>query len=83
MALGGDDRGKNLDLAHIECHRGKTKTDVGRIAKAKRQAARHVGKKVSRNPLPCGKGSKMKKKLSGEVVLRGEKTRTPSTDGLG
>jgi hypothetical protein len=25
----------------------------------------------------------MKKKLSGEVVLRGEKTRTPSTDGLG
>jgi len=83
MALGGDDRGKNLDLAHIECHRGKTKTDVGRIAKAKRQAARHVGKKISRNPLPCGKGSKMKKKLSGEVVLRGEKTRTSPSDGMG
>lgn len=83
MALGGDDRGKNLDLAHIECHRGKTKSDFTRIAKAKRQAARHIGKKISRNPLPCGKGSKMKKKLSGEVVLRGEKTRTPSSDGMG
>ena len=82
VALGGDDRGKNLDLAHIQCHRSKTKADVGRIAKAKRQAARHLGKKLSRNPLPCGRGSRMKKKLSGEVVLRGEKTRTSAADSL-
>ena len=57
LALGGADSGENLDLAHQSCHRDKTKADVGRLAKAKRQAAYHNGKKLSKTPLPCGKSS--------------------------
>ena len=79
LALGGEDGGDNLDLAHQSCHRDKTKTDVGRLAKAKRQAAYHNGKKLSKTPLPCGKSSKWKRKLNGSLVLRDEgKTRGSS-----
>ena len=72
LALGGADSGDNLDLAHQSCHRDKTKADVGRLAKAKRQAAYHSGKKLSKTPLPCGKSSKWKRKLDGSLVRRDE-----------
>ena len=78
LALGGADSGDNLDLAHQSCHRDKTKADVGRLAKAKRQARYHSGKKLSKSPLPCGKSSKWKRKLDGSLVLRDEiKIRRP------
>lgn len=76
LALGGADSGDNLDLAHQSCHRDKTKADVGRLAKAKRQAAYHNHTKLSKKPLPCGKSSNWKRKLDGSLVLRDEgKTR--------
>jgi 5-methylcytosine-specific restriction protein A len=52
------------------CHKQKTRSDVGRIAKAKRQHARDIGAHKSRNPLPGGKLSKWKRKITGEVVRR-------------
>lgn len=54
LALLGEDGGDNLKVAHRTCHKVHTATeDVPRIAKAKRQSARHIGiKKPSRFPKP-------------------------------
>ena len=70
IALGGEDSGDNLALAHKQCHRQKTKADVGRVAKAKRQRSFHLRGKVTKQPLPFGKSSKLKRKLDGTVVKR-------------
>jgi len=70
FAMGGADDESNWRPAHIKCHRTKTTDDVGKIAKAKRREARHLGVNVSRTPLPFGKKSKFKRKLDGTVVLR-------------
>lgn len=73
LALGGEDGGDNLRPAHRKCHRHHTATeDAPRIAKAKRVAAKHIGAVKSRNPLPFGRGSRLKKKLNGEIVERDE-----------
>jgi 5-methylcytosine-specific restriction protein A len=60
----------NCHVLCIECHKQKTRSDVGRIAKAKRQYAREIGAHKSRNPLPGGKLSPWKRKITGEVVRR-------------
>jgi len=70
ISLGGEDGGDNLALAHISCHRGKTKEDIRRLSKAKRQNAFHLRGKQSRNPLPFGKSSKLKRKLDGTIIPR-------------
>lgn len=70
LSLGGEDAGDNLALAHKQCHRQKTRQDMGRLAKAKRQGAFHLRGKVTKQPLPFGKSSKLKKKLDGTVVER-------------
>jgi 5-methylcytosine-specific restriction endonuclease McrA len=70
LALGGADHGENLKVAHRTCHRTLTATeDVPRIAKARRQAAKHIGIKA-RSSFPCSRDSKYKRKMNGEVVLR-------------
>ncbi len=72
LALGGDDDGDNLQPAHRKCHRAHTAgADVPRIAKMKRQKAKHLGAKTTSRPLPGGKHSKWKRTLSGKVVPRG------------
>lgn len=43
LGLGGEDVDANCGPAHERCRRLKDKDDVGRIAKAKRQKARHLG----------------------------------------
>jgi 5-methylcytosine-specific restriction endonuclease McrA len=44
LELGGEDGGENTKPAHRKCHRDHTaKHDAPRIAKAKRQSARHIG----------------------------------------
>jgi 5-methylcytosine-specific restriction endonuclease McrA len=43
LAMGGADDESNMAPAHAACHAPKTVEDVGRIAKAKRQKARHIG----------------------------------------
>jgi 5-methylcytosine-specific restriction protein A len=60
----------NCRVLCIACHLPKTRRDVHNISKAKRREARHIGARKSPNPLPCGKASKWKKKITGEVVLR-------------
>lgn len=71
IAMGGEDSGDNLAPAHDKCHRAKTRQDMGHIAKAKRMQQRASGiRRQSRSPLPGGRQSRWKKKLSGEVVER-------------
>jgi 5-methylcytosine-specific restriction protein A len=71
LAIGGEDIEDNLRPLCTPCHRLKTKDDVADIAKAKRREAAHLGARApSRNPLPGGKRSPWRKKVSGEVVRR-------------
>ena len=71
LALGGADDHTNWKPVHAECHKGKTKGDITIIAKSKRKAAKHEGTyRPSRNPLPCGRKSALKKKIGGRVVNR-------------
>lgn len=68
LELGGEDGGDNLKPAHRRCHRVHTaKEDVPRIAKAKRQQARHLGIKRTSRPLPGSKASGIRKRMNGEV----------------
>ena len=76
ISLGGEDGGDNLAPAHQSCHRGKTKEDIRRLSKAKRQRAFHLGNRVSRTPLPFGKSSKLKRKLDGTIIQREPRKRT-------
>jgi 5-methylcytosine-specific restriction enzyme A len=68
--LTGEPTLENCVVLCNACHSFKTKRDVANIARAKRREARHIGAHRSANPLPCGKTSKWKKKMSGQVVLR-------------
>ena len=68
--LGGEPTLDNCQVLCTPCHGAKTsKKDVPAIAKAKRISDRHLGiKKPSK--FACSRGSKFKKKISGEVVAR-------------
>jgi 5-methylcytosine-specific restriction protein A len=70
LELGGDDDLENLQPLTAKCHRAKTQRDVKAIAKAKRVQAKHLGIKGRKQELPGGRGSRWKKKVSGEVVPR-------------
>ncbi len=71
LALGGDDSDENRHPAHVKCHKGKTADDVGRIRKADRAKARHIGAKAKpRRRLPGGRDSGWKQKLDGTWVPR-------------
>jgi hypothetical protein len=54
------------------CHRPLTNEEhIPAIARAKRLEAKHLGlKKTSSRPMPFGRKSRLKKKISGEVVAR-------------
>lgn len=56
--------GEQLKPAHYRCHKKKTVSDVGKIAKSKRASDKHLGIKKK------GWGGSFKKKMSGEVVPR-------------
>jgi 5-methylcytosine-specific restriction endonuclease McrA len=70
LELGGADDLDNMGPAHEACAAVKTQEDHRRAARAKRQKIRHLGAERPRRPLPCGRRSRYKKKISGEVVLR-------------
>lgn len=72
LAQGGDDHGANLQPAHVKCHRAKTAKDAGDTSRAKRREARHIGARKSKTPMPFGRNSKLKRKLNGTIVKRGE-----------
>ena len=70
LELGGIDDLGNMGPAHEACALEKTKDDHHRAGKAKRQKLRHIGAEASKRPMPCGKASLWKRKLSGEIVAR-------------
>jgi 5-methylcytosine-specific restriction endonuclease McrA len=70
LELGGADALDNLGPAHDACARSKTQDDHQRAARAKRQKIRHLGAERPKRPLPCGRRSRFKRKLTGEIVLR-------------
>lgn len=73
LAQGGEDGGLNLAPAHQICHRSKTAKDARDTAKCKRVEAAHLGARApSRNPLPFGRKSPLKRKMDGSVVRRSE-----------
>jgi 5-methylcytosine-specific restriction endonuclease McrA len=80
IALGGADDFTNTKPIHLHCHRKKTRDDIRKIAKAKRVKAKFEGGfRPAKHPLPCGRGSPVKKKLNGQVVRRD--TNEPFGDG--
>ncbi len=67
--LGGDNSLDNCVVLLRGHHREKTKYDIVQIAQAKRRERRHAGIR-KQSKWPCGKNSKWKRKVSGEVVER-------------
>ncbi len=62
---------ENCAAVCLPCHKYKTaKHDIPLAAKTVRQQDKHRGIKRNKRPFPGGKGSKFKRKISGEVVLR-------------
>jgi hypothetical protein len=70
LELGGADHLSNMGPAHEACALVKTKDDHHRTGKAKRQKIQYIGAEASKRPLPCGKDSPWKRKMSGEIVAR-------------
>lgn len=68
--MGGEPELHNCEVLCVVCHRSKTKKDVGDIAKSKRIIDRNRGIKRAGRKLPGSRDSRIKKKVSGEVVDR-------------
>ena len=71
LALGGSDTPDNLQILCRSCHSTKTvKQDLPTIAKTERIRAKHTGSHRRRRPLPFGRKSNFKKKISGQIIAR-------------
>ena len=67
--LDGDNSAENRAPAHERCARQKTAKEAGERAKGRSVAEKHFGARV-KSKMPGSRGSKWKKKLSGETVRR-------------
>lgn len=66
--LGGEPTLENCMVLCTACHGAKTAgADVPRIAKMKRQKAKHLGAKTTARPMPGSRASGMRKRMSGKV----------------
>ncbi|AWN52720.1 HNH endonuclease [Methylobacterium sp. 17Sr1-1] len=72
LELGGADDLENMGPAHEGCARAKTRDDHAFTARAKRQKILHLGAATTSHPLPGSRGSPLKRKINGQVVLRAE-----------
>jgi 5-methylcytosine-specific restriction endonuclease McrA len=70
LEISGDDSDANIAPAHVACHRAKTAEDAGRIAKARRVHAKHIGAYRAKATLPGSRASKWKRRVDGTVVRR-------------
>ena len=73
--LGGDGTLDNCQVLCVSCHRGvgaKTADDAGRIAKARRVHAKHIGAHRPKATILGSKASKWKRKIDGSTVRRDE-----------
>ena len=72
-ALGGEPTLENCEVLCLPCHRAKTtRSDVPRIAKAKRQEAKSKGTQRLGAPIPGSKRSGWRKRLNGTVERRSQ-----------
>ena len=70
-ADGGEDTPDNLVPIRVQCDVQHTAPeDVSRHAKNKNIRETRLGIKKSRTPMPFGRNSRFKKKISGEIVER-------------
>lgn len=67
--LGGADDESNMGPAHERCAIEKTVSEAPVKAKSDRVRANHLGIRKP-STFPCGRNSKWKRKVSGEVVPR-------------
>lgn len=71
VELGGESIISNGRWLCVRCHKVKTAGDVWRIRKADRVRDTFTGAMPpSRRPMPFGRRSKFKRKISGEIVER-------------
>ncbi len=70
LELGGDDTPENMGPAHEACALDKTRGDRRQAAQAKRRKTRHLGAERPKRALPCGRKSRWKRKITGEIVPR-------------
>lgn len=68
---GGENREANLQpLGDACCNKAKNRADVRLKSKTYRSRVRHCGARKSRHPMPLGKSSPFKRKITGEIVRR-------------
>ena len=67
---GGENRESNLQPLCFWCHAIKTKADIAIKSKTYKKRLKHHGLHKSKHPLPYGRKSQWKKKLTGETVKR-------------
>lgn len=70
LEISGDDSDDNLELAHVKCHRDKTRIDAGDIARAKRREAKHLGAGKPKGTWGAGRNTPFKAKIGGGIVRR-------------
>ena len=71
LCNGGEHRENNLGPALAAAHKVKTKADVAEKSKVARVRRKHLGIRARKGrPLPGGRDSPFRKKISGEVVRR-------------
>lgn len=70
LILGGENSEANLRALRSPCHRAKTREDVAQKSIEARKRNKHLGLTTPKSKLPGSRGSKWKRKVSGEVVRR-------------
>lgn len=69
-AIGGEPTLENCVVLRTICHRAKTKARRPEIDKTRRIFEKQINARKSSKPMPCGRNSPHKKKMTGEVVPR-------------
>ena len=68
---GGENRESNLGVTCSWCLPAKNAADVAEKSDVYEKRVKHIGARPrSRHPVPGSKGTKFRKRMSGEVVLR-------------
>jgi 5-methylcytosine-specific restriction endonuclease McrA len=69
-ALGGKTTLENCRVMRKRCHDEKTATRRPELDKTRRGFEKRIGARKKSRPMPFGRGSKYKKKITGEIVER-------------
>jgi 5-methylcytosine-specific restriction endonuclease McrA len=66
----GSDARTDLVPVHRKCHQVKTRAEASQRAKETRVRQKFIGSHQSRSPMGFGRNSRLKKKITGEIVDR-------------